>query len=104
MLSDAEIDEREVDLLEVIELMRPIVQEDGGDLRLVEVDYEEGVVTVELTGACGSCALSGDTLIGGVERIVKGRLDWVTDVVGGVDNSIDYKESRAMGKGEYIPL
>ena len=42
----------------LIELMRPAVQADGGDLVLVSADVETGVVEVQLQGACSSCAVS----------------------------------------------
>jgi hypothetical protein len=42
-------------------------------------------------------------LQGGVERILKGRLSWITDVVGSVDEDLDFEESAAMGAGGYVP-
>ena len=87
----------------LVELMRPAVQADGGDLAIVEVDYDSGVVDVELQGACGSCAISAVTLQGGVERLLKERLAWVTEVRGGVDESLDPFESASMGRGGYVP-
>ena len=86
-LSDDERAERLVGLNKIIELMRPAVQADGGDLVLLSADVINGVVEVQLQGACSSCAVSSSTLQGGVERILKGRLDWVTEVIGGIDDS-----------------
>lgn len=86
-----------------MDLMRPAVQADGGDLVLVRADVETGVVEVELQGACSSCAVSSATLSGGVERILKERLPWVTEVVGGVDDSLSFDESSALGAGGYVP-
>jgi Fe-S cluster biogenesis protein NfuA len=103
MLSQEERSKREEDLNGLLEMMRPSVQADGGDLALVEADVETGVVEVQLRGACSSCAISGATLQGGVERILKGRLDWVTEVRGGVDESADPFESAALGQGGYVP-
>jgi Fe-S cluster biogenesis protein NfuA len=102
-LSDEERDQRSGALQELIELMRPAVQSDGGDLELVAFDVEAGTVEVQLQGACSSCAISSSTLQGGVERILKSRLEWVTDVTGGVDESADPFESAAMGQGGYVP-
>jgi Fe-S cluster biogenesis protein NfuA len=102
-VSQSVIDSRRAELEEVLEMMRPAVQIDGGDLHLVEADYEAGVVEVELQGACGSCAISGVTLTGGVERILKERLEWVTEVIGGVEEDVDQLESAAMGRGAYVP-
>ena len=66
---------------EVIEVIRPAVQADGGDLFLRDVDEASGVVTVELTGACVSCPASTVTLKAGIERILKDRVEGVTEVV-----------------------
>jgi Fe-S cluster biogenesis protein NfuA len=87
----------------LMDLMRPSVQADGGDLVLVSADVETGVVEVQLAGACSSCAISSDTLQGGVTRILKDRLEWVTEVVGGVDDSIDPEDSMSLGTGGYVP-
>jgi Fe-S cluster biogenesis protein NfuA len=86
-----------------MDLMRPSVQADGGDLVLVRVDVESGVVEVQLQGACSSCAISSSTLEGGVTRILTDRLDWVTQVIGGVDESMDPDDSMSLGSGGYVP-
>jgi Fe-S cluster biogenesis protein NfuA len=101
--ADSETDKRRAALDRVMDLMRPAVQADGGDLVLVSADYERGVITVRLEGACGSCAISSATLQGGVERLLKDRLTWVTEVVGEVDDSLDFFESSALGRGAYRP-
>lgn len=70
-----------------IDVIRPAIQADGGDIFLRELDEETGVVTVELTGACVSCPASTVTLKAGVERILKDRVPGVTAVEQyGVDN------------------
>ena len=102
-LGEEERARREADLRGLIDLMRPAVQADGGDLELVSFDVASGFVEVELQGACSSCAISSATLQGGVDRILRTRLDWVTEVVGGVDQSADPFESVAMGRGAYVP-
>lgn len=63
-----------------IEVIRPAIQADGGDIFLKDVDEATGVVTVELTGACVSCPASTVTLKAGVERILKDRVEGVTSV------------------------
>ena len=102
-LTDEERAERLAQLNSIIELMRPAVQADGGDLALLSADVVSGVVEVQLQGSCSSCAISASTLQGGVERILHDRLSWVTDVIGGVDESADPFESEAMGRGGYVP-
>lgn len=102
-LGDDERAERLAALTELIDLIRPAVQADGGDLVLRAADVETGVVDVQLQGACSSCAISATTLQAGVERILKDRLPWITEVAGDVDESIDWETSAAMGRGGYTP-
>ncbi len=102
-LDDLDREERLSQLNQLIDLMRPAVQADGGDLVLVSADTASGVVEVQLQGACSSCAISASTLQGGVERILRDRLPWVTEVRGDVDESVDPFESEAMGRGGYVP-
>jgi len=54
---------------EALEKVRPALQADGGDVELVDVN--DGVVSVRLTGACGSCPMSTMTLKMGVERAIR---------------------------------
>jgi len=72
------IDKEEV--ASVLELIRPSLQADGGDVQLVDV-AEDGTVTVELQGACKGCPMSQMTLANGVERILKERIPGVSKVV-----------------------
>jgi len=102
-LSDQERAERLDALTELIDLIRPAVQADGGDLALVHADVETGEIEVVLQGSCSSCAISSTTLQAGVSRILRDRLPWVTSVHGGVDDSLDFEESSAMGRGGYVP-
>jgi len=65
---------------EALDLIRPALQADGGDVKLVDVD-PEGVVSVELQGACKGCPMSQLTLSNGVERVLKERVPGVTKVI-----------------------
>ena len=67
--------------MEAIEVIRPALQADGGDMTLVGVDEETGRVDIELVGACGSCPASTMTLKAGIERILKDRVPGVTEIV-----------------------
>jgi Fe-S cluster biogenesis protein NfuA len=62
-------------------VIRPALQADGGDVVLRDVDVATGVVSVELTGACVGCPSSNQTLKAGIERIMRDRVDGVTEVV-----------------------
>ncbi|MFO8133322.1 MAG: NifU family protein [Thermoplasmatota archaeon] len=65
----------------VIEEIRPALQADGGDVELVDVDEEEGVVKVRLQGACRGCPMSQMTLQMGIEQELKKQVPAVTKVV-----------------------
>ena len=62
-----------------LDIVRPMLQADGGDAELVEVS-DEGIVKVRLTGACGGCPMSQMTLKMGIERILKEKVPGVQSV------------------------
>jgi Fe-S cluster biogenesis protein NfuA len=64
----------------VIEQVRPYLQQDGGDINFIEVT-DDNVVNVELTGACGSCPFSTMTLKNGVEATLKKVIPEIKEVV-----------------------
>ena len=65
---------------EVLEQIRPVLERDGGNVELVDVN-DDGVVEVKLTGACAGCAMSTMTLKMGIERILKQQIPEVKEVV-----------------------
>ncbi|MCD8553067.1 NifU family protein [Seleniivibrio sp.] len=65
---------------EVLDQVRPTLQADGGDITLLDVS-EDGVVKVQLTGACGSCPFSTMTLKHGVEARLKDMIPEVKEVL-----------------------
>lgn len=79
----------EAKLKTTIEAIRPAIQADGGDIYLRGVDVDSGVVSVELVGACVSCPASTVTLKAGIERILKDRVEGVTEVVNVGETLID---------------
>lgn len=64
----------------VLEQVRPYLQQDGGDIVFVELT-DDYVVNVELTGACGTCAFSTMTLKNGVEATMKKAIPEIKEVV-----------------------
>ena len=77
--ADGEVD---LQLLEsTLDYIRPAIQMDGGDIVLQKV--EDGVVTLQMVGACGGCPLSMMTLKAGIERILKDRVPGVVAVDAG---------------------
>lgn len=71
--------ELETRVRDVLELMRPMIQEDDGDIEFVEVT-DEGVVRIRFLGACIGCPSSSHTLHQGIERLLKERIQEVTGV------------------------
>ena len=65
---------------EVLEMIRPSLQADGGDVELVDVT-NEGIVKLRLTGHCTGCPMSTMTLKNGIERILKQEIPEVKEVV-----------------------
>lgn len=65
----------------VLDELRVYLQGHGGDLELVSVDEESGVVSVKLQGACSGCPGAAMTLKSGIERNLKERVPEVTEVV-----------------------
>jgi Fe-S cluster biogenesis protein NfuA len=63
---------------EAINKIRPMLQADGGDVELVDV--QEGIVTVRLQGACAGCPMSQMTLKNGIEKILKKEIPEVVSV------------------------
>jgi len=63
---------------EVLEMIRPHVQADGGDIELV--DIVDGVVQIRLAGSCVGCMYSMMTLQAGVERLLKEKVPEVKAV------------------------
>ena len=64
----------------VINLIRPAVQADGGDIELVDVDAG-GVVQIRFHGACHGCPSSTMTLQIGIERSLREKVPEVTQVI-----------------------
>jgi Fe-S cluster biogenesis protein NfuA len=65
---------------EVLNAVRPTLQADGGDVDLLDVS-EDGIVKVQLTGACGSCPFSTMTLKHGIEARLKEMVPEVKEVI-----------------------
>lgn len=64
---------------QALDRIRPALQQDGGDLELIDVT-DDGVVKVKLTGACGSCPMSQMTLKMGIEQRLREEVPEVSTV------------------------
>jgi len=63
-----------------LDKIRPALNADGGDVKLIDVS-DDGVVKVQLTGACGGCPMSQMTLKMGIEKVLKEEIPEVKEVV-----------------------
>ena len=59
--------------------IKPALAADGGSIEFVSV--EDGVVSVRLQGACAGCPGAQMTMKMGVERILKEKVDGITEVI-----------------------
>jgi len=64
----------------VIDSVRPYLQDDGGDIELIEVT-EDMIIKVRLQGACGACPYSLMTLKNGVEEALRREIPEIKEVV-----------------------
>ena len=83
MSEDSTTNHEQQDLIgrvrDVLELMRPMIQEDDGDIELVDVT-PQGLVRIRFKGACIDCPSSANTLHNGIERMLKERVPEVSGV------------------------
>jgi Fe-S cluster biogenesis protein NfuA len=63
-----------------LELIRPYLQADGGDVNLAEIT-DDMVVKVQLSGACVGCPFSIQTLKAGVEQALRKEIPEIKEVV-----------------------
>lgn len=63
-----------------IDIIRPSLQADGGDVELVDVS-EDGIVKLRLTGACHGCPMSQMTLKMGIEKVIKQKVPGVKEII-----------------------
>ena len=71
-------------VLDIIDQLRPFLQQDGGDIEFLELTADN-VVKVKLQGACGSCPHAKITLKNGVESTIK---KYIPEIVSVEDDSI----------------
>ena len=61
--------------------IRPFLQSDGGDIRLVGIENNDTVVKVQLEGACVGCSVNQMTLKTGVEMTIKKHVPQIEKVI-----------------------
>lgn len=78
-----ETNKEETKIKEVIDMLRPFLVSDGGDVEFVK--YENHIVYIKLSGACANCMLIDYTLKDGIEAAIKEEIPEVEEVVNVVD-------------------
>lgn len=66
-------------IIEVLDKVRPYLQNDGGNVTYKR--YEDGVVYVKLEGACSNCPMAIMTLEDGIENALTTEIPEVVKVV-----------------------
>ena len=76
---DVSIMNTEKKVKEVLDRIRPYLNNDGGDIEFIR--YENGVVYVRMTGACSNCPLIDSTLSDGIEEAIISEIPEVIKVI-----------------------
>ena len=63
------------------EYVRPGLRYDGGDIEVLDIDTDRGLVKVHFVGACGGCPMSMMTLQMGVERSLRQHIPEIRQIV-----------------------
>lgn len=64
-----------------LEKVRPAMQADGGDAKVVECDEERGSVSIALLGACRGCPLSQLDFVYAIESLIRREVPEVREVL-----------------------
>lgn len=76
MKKEKSIEER---IIEVLDKVRPYLQNDGGNVTFKR--YDSGVVYVKLEGACSNCPMATMTLEDGIENALTSEIPEVIKVI-----------------------
>lgn len=71
--------ETEKKIIEIIDSLRPYLINDGGNIEFVK--YEDGIVYIQMLGACADCGLIDVTLKDGIEFAIKEEIPEIKGVV-----------------------
>ena len=80
MQTTLEKSELSLSVEKALDSIRPYLEADGGNVRLLDISPEM-VVKLELLGACASCSMSTMTLKAGVEEAIKKAVPSIHSVI-----------------------
>lgn len=66
-------------IIEILDILRPFLINDGGDLEFVK--YEDNIVYIRMLGACVGCFMIDSTLKDGIEAAIMEEIPEVKEVV-----------------------
>jgi Fe-S cluster biogenesis protein NfuA len=69
----------ETRVIEILNVLRPFLINDGGDLEFVK--YEDNIVYIRMLGACAGCYMLDSTLKDGIEAAIMEEIPEVKEVV-----------------------
>lgn len=72
--------EKEKQIKQTIEKIRPYINRDGGDVEFVSYDETDGSVTVRMLGACVGCAAVDQTVFYGIQSLLMEEVAGITEV------------------------
>ncbi|TPV34617.1 NifU family protein [Paucihalobacter ruber] len=73
-------EEIKINVEKALDEIRPFLQSDGGDIKLIEIENNT-IVKVQLEGACNSCSVNQMTLKSGVEMTIKKYVPQIEQVI-----------------------
>lgn len=66
-------------IIEIIDKLRPFLINDGGNIEFVK--FENGIVYIQMMGACADCLMLDYTLKEGIEMAIKDEVPSVIEVI-----------------------
>lgn len=79
-MDEEKSDPLELTVKEALDMFRPQLQADGGDMEYISID-DQNRVHLRLIGACGGCPMATMTIKMGIERYLKDAVPEITEVV-----------------------
>lgn len=73
-------EEIKINVEKALDEIRPFLQSDGGDIKLIEIE-DNTIVKVQLEGACNACSVNQLTLKSGVEMTIKKYVPQIEQVI-----------------------
>ena len=80
MTTSTKAEELRARIEKALDIVRPYLEQDGGNVDVMNVS-DDGVVELQLQGACSGCPSSVMTLAAGIERVIREEVPEVTEII-----------------------